>query len=498
MGTVPVQVVTAGGTSNATSLNVTDRVPNGRLNWRLRMEGPYSAVRPARGPDGTVYAIDVYSRLYAVSSDGALKWVARNAGNKGVAVGVELNGTVTIYTGSESDVKAFNPDGTLKWTFVQNPRAFILIGMSVGPDGNIYGVASSGMGVFSLAPDGTLRWANPEAYNRLIVDYAEIVFGLNNGRDQLYFYANNHTRAVRLDDGGSVFTISPTGQPVVSPLDGTMHAKASAYSPGGERLWQFIFPVSGVPVSDPDMGSDGTHYVVNRSFELYALNPNGTEKWNVTLPDYVGAPNVDPANSLLVLGSNNTLNNPGFVQAISTTSRKELWRVDLPAEETSVYNPWTGQFGFNQYVDTRARFSADGQTVYLITAIATGGLVTDRCFLYALSTGSTQTPPPTSTLLHSSSILLSARTTRTGVKVSGNVTVVDENNAAVPGATVYATWTLPGGSTQSQTATTDPKGVAKFSTSGGLGTYTLTITNIVKTGYTFDPSNSVPSKSITK
>jgi hypothetical protein len=40
--------------------------------------------------------------------------------------------------------------------------------------------------------------------------------------------------------------------------------------------------------------------------------------------------------------------------------------------------------------------------------------------------------------------------------------------------------------------------VASFSTSDGNGTYTLTVTNIVKTGYTFDPANSVLSKSITK
>ena len=53
-------------------------------------------------------------------------------------------------------MKAFNPDGSLKWTFIQNPRAFIMLGLSVGPDGNIYGVGTQGMGVFSFTPQGTL------------------------------------------------------------------------------------------------------------------------------------------------------------------------------------------------------------------------------------------------------------------------------------------------------------------------------------------------------
>lgn len=51
-----------------------------------------------------------------------------------------------------------------------------------------------------------LRWTNPELYDRLIVDYAEIVFGPNDNQQQLYFYANNHLRTVRLD-GASVFAI---------------------------------------------------------------------------------------------------------------------------------------------------------------------------------------------------------------------------------------------------------------------------------------------------
>ena len=91
-------------------------------------------------------------------------------------------------------------------SFVQNPRAFICLGVSVGPDGNIYSVGTEGMGVFSLTPAGTLRWTNPEPYDRPIVDYGEIVFGPNGSNQQLYFYANNHVRAVRLD-GNSVFTL---------------------------------------------------------------------------------------------------------------------------------------------------------------------------------------------------------------------------------------------------------------------------------------------------
>ena len=384
-GSATVQVVTTGGSSNDFPLNIATRVADGRVNWRLRLAGSYSIVRPARGPDGTLYVIDVNFHLYAVAPDGGLKWVARGAGNKGLAVGTDG----TIYTGSESDVTAFNPDGSVKWVFVQEPRAFILIGPSVGPDGNIYGVGTSGMGVFSLTPAGSLRWTNPEEYRRPIVDYGEITFGPNDGEDQLYFYANDHVRAVRLSDGASVFTLSVHGKPVPSPLDGSVHIMNSAWSPDGELLWTFTFPNFTSP-SIASLAADGTHYMVNSSHTLYALEPNGSERWHVALGTSVGAPNLDPTNTLVVLTRNGPLNEPGFIQAREIDDQEEAWRVVLPAEETAVFNPWTGDNGFQQFVDTDARFDADGSTVYFVTAIATGGLVTDRCFLYSIAADATQ------------------------------------------------------------------------------------------------------------
>jgi IPT/TIG domain len=50
--------------------------------------------------------------------------------------------------------------------------------------------------------------------------------------------------------------------------------------------------------------------------------------------------------------------------------------------------------GFNQFVDSRARFTDDGQTAYLVTATATGDNATSRSFVYALDTNLSGDPPP--------------------------------------------------------------------------------------------------------
>src|SRR6185503_7116558 len=214
---VAVQVITSGGNSNMVNLTVTTRQSNDRVKWRFQHSGMYTVVRPAVGPDGTVYAVDVDNHLYALSPDGALKWIVRGAGYKGLSVGADG----TVYTGSESAIKAFNPNGTLKWTFVQNPLAFIMLGPNVGPDGNIYAVATEGIGIFSLTPAGVLRWAQPEAYDRRIVDYHEVVFGPNGANQQMYFMANNHLKGLRLD-GRPVFTIPTTGTPPATGPNGTV------------------------------------------------------------------------------------------------------------------------------------------------------------------------------------------------------------------------------------------------------------------------------------
>lgn len=117
----------------------------------------------------------------------------------------------------------------------------------------------------------------------------------------------------------------------------------------------------------------------------------------------------------------------------------------------------------------------------------------------------TATPEPTPTpdgcadnCLRSTNISLSARERRGSVRVTGKVTVEDENGTTIEDAAVYATWTLPDGTAQDQTATTNSEGVARFRVRDGHGTYTLTVVNITKAGYTFDPDNSVLSESISK
>ena len=503
-GVVDVVVTNVEGTSNVLTVNVIQREQVGRVKWRLRIDALYSSVRPARGLNGTIYAVDVYNRLYAVSPDGALLWVVLNAGDKGVSVGVDG----TIYTGTNEWVKAFNPDGSEKWTYTQNPRAFIYLDTRVGPDGNIYAATSSGMGVFSLDPDGNLLWATPEAYSRPIVTYTELAFGFGDNGYQLYFEANGHVRSLALEDGAEIFVLPSFGVPVVSPLDDTVHLGASAYTPSGNLLWQFQFPFNSISSSTPAVSINGISYVSHQALNLFALDPYGNALWDTALPEYSSVLDVDPADNVVLTQSDNTLSHVGFIQGRRTTNGSLLWHLELPIEQPEVANSWTGTCGFNQYVDSKPVFTPDNGTFYVMTAIASGNIVEPRGFLYAIDTD--PSIPPVSTILRSEAITITTKTRRGQRTISSQVDVVDENRSSINDATIYVTWTLPDGSTIDQVSLPSGgggkgkkggggggNGSVQFSIPDtGTGIYKLTVTNMTKDGYTADVCNGVLSHSV--
>jgi hypothetical protein len=124
--------------------------------------------------------------------------------------------------------------------------------------------------------------------------------------------------------------------------------------------------------------------------------------------------------------------------------------------------------------------------------------VTDSTGATASDTVPIVVNPGTTTLLRSTAISLSATLQGKKVTVIGDVTIADARGAAVAGAVVSAFWTKPSGTKVRQTATTNAAGVARFTTSGNRGTFTLTVTNVTKAACAFDAVNSVLTRSITK
>ena len=100
--------------------------------------------------------------------------------------------------------------------------------------------------------------------------------------------------------------------------------------------------------------------------------------------------------------------------------------------------------------------------------------------------------------LRVTSITLSGTVSGTKANITGYVYIKDGSGKVVSNANVAIRWTLPNGSTKTITAITNSSGQAKFTVSSTRGKYTLTVTNVTKSGYIFDVAGSILSKSITK
>lgn len=97
-----------------------------------------------------------------------------------------------------------------------------------------------------------------------------------------------------------------------------------------------------------------------------------------------------------------------------------------------------------------------------------------------------------------SSIALNGSVSGSRANITGDVFVKDASGRSVSNATVAIRWTLPNGTTRTATAVTNLSGRARFTISGTRGTYTLTVTNVSRSGYVFDAAGSVLTRSITR
>jgi outer membrane protein assembly factor BamB len=513
-GPSQVQVSADTGLSNALGIDIEPCSAAGaRLLWRQRFDALYAYAKPVTAPDGTVYVLDNRHRLYAIGPDGAVKWIVDGtptltpAGNTPILgnTSIDVGADGTVYSGQRWSVSAINPDGSLRWRYdlPTDQQSYIVYDTKVGPDGNIYVAAShtaaGGHGVYSLTPNGQLRWVVPHVYDRTTRKQIEIVFGPGPSGPQLYFSANQNSYAITLADGDIVFNnlLRVTGFAAVSPLDGTVHSTNYAYGSDGSIAWQSPIFLNGAM----SMDDNGVHYATTSMStpRIVALNtdgsvayqqslalPSGTSPETTTVtPDGSQLLVDDLANRLLVLQSANG---------------SEDFRIELPPEGVSIAYP----SGFQQYWLRRPAFSTDGSIAYYLAAVNAQGLIRERTFLYAIDLGASAAPPPPppppppaqDLSMTVSAISLSDRVRKNRVTVSARIQTLDEQGNDLADAVVSATWALPDGSSVAAVGSTNRKGELQLKASAGLGVYTLTVNDVSKSGYLLDTTNSVLSASI--
>jgi len=288
----------------------------GNHKWKAKIGTPTADVyqpdsltcvrsSPAIGNDGTIYIASRDGYLFSISSEGLENWrfPVDILFDSWASPAIADDGTIYITSSYPTDgLYAINPNGTEKWFYnsTQDETHEYLTSFnspSIGPDGTIYIGVPTGFiekpytletRIIALNPNGTEKWKT-EPINQLesslaIADDGTIYVGSYSGEaEQAGLYAINSDGNIKWFFQCGGFEIMPT--PGIGP-DGTIYfgghnSKFYALNPDGTEKWNIT--TDGIVESSPAIGSEGTIYfgatMANTNF--YALNPNGTVKWRI-------------------------------------------------------------------------------------------------------------------------------------------------------------------------------------------------------------------------
>jgi outer membrane protein assembly factor BamB len=248
-----------GGVKGTAVVEVVERA---RVAWSVPIMGTFNGV--AIGEDGTVYASG-YGGLQAVGPRGDVRWTLPTR-EPVSAPAIARDGT--MYVASREGLTAVDAAGKVTWATPLEGIWYTRSPPAIGPDGTIYLVTQAGT-LYAVDSTGRIEWGFEAP---------------GSGLDR------NFSPPAIAHDGTIYF--------------GSLDQHLYAIAPDGKQLWRFR---TGGPVRSPSIGVDGTIYFANdrvlvigstgftviADAKLFALNPDGTERWSVVLEDdFVSAPAI--------------------------------------------------------------------------------------------------------------------------------------------------------------------------------------------------------------
>ncbi len=264
------------------TMSLLQAADEGSIKWTFSTGGEIYSL-PAIGGDGTIYLASYDKYLYALNSDGSLKWkyhaltdnnwecFLRNAPALG------SDGTVYFVDNSYGYLFAVGNDGTEKWK-ADFTDGRIAAPPAIGPNGEII-IVTTMREVFSVNPaDGSINWkytfSGGEDEAGAVIDASGAVF-VRGGRLKKISPSGNEEW--EFENGSNIYSSA------IIAGDGTLYITGSsdktlyALDGNGNELWNFTAgdKIYGSPV----LGPDGTIYFYSYDGFIHAVNPDGTEKW---------------------------------------------------------------------------------------------------------------------------------------------------------------------------------------------------------------------------
>ncbi len=245
----------------------------------------------------------------------------------------------TIYLGSGNNLYAIDPDGTEKWTHETNVR--IRSSPTLAEDGTIY--FSAGRNISAVNPEGEEKWtfdvgmgSSPTIAEdgTIIVHTSRHIHAINpDGTEKWSWHVGASVRSLpTIGEDGTIYV-------GISPLFPADYHQLLALNRNGTEKWRFS--TEGNVLHPPAVGEDGTIYMGSRA-QLYAINPDGTEKWNSTEVGVRSSPAIGSCGTIYVgsgrslhaLHSEHTEGQPGTEKWNTTIGDSQISTITIGGEGT--------------------------------------------------------------------------------------------------------------------------------------------------------------------
>jgi outer membrane protein assembly factor BamB len=278
------------GSATLYALNAASSGPQPETLWTVDMGATRVMASPTVGPDGTVYVGTAGGQLFAVTSDGKVKWTAQTGPTIKSAPALASDGTVYLPT-SDGNIYAVDQQGQVAWSFnfgehlgptplvtsqQQGPggggggASGIGSGASptIGSDGTIF-IGANNSNMYAIAPDGNLKWlfeaerelAGIWTTPALSADGKTIYFGANKGGVYAVNTADGSKRW-QLDVYGSIYASSVLDSRGVLYTGTTIEHLYANDATTGEMLWDL--DVHNQVWCAPSIRPDGTLVFADR------------------------------------------------------------------------------------------------------------------------------------------------------------------------------------------------------------------------------------------
>ncbi len=342
-----------------------------RILWRYELDTPVSGWEVSVGPGGMIYTSD-NTKLYAINPDGTLAWTTTTVRDN---TPIDFLSDGTLITRFEHTIYALDSGGNTIWTFTSPGNtgwSEIVVGPTVGPDGNIYAVSglhgAEGLGAFSLTPQGELRWNDGGS---------PPIAPLNgDSGGPVYFTDERLIFPFEITEGGLVYGFDFTGQqtlfvdftclgiPRTDALNRLLLASACGIEAleqdGDEIYWRVQFGAVNLPTTS---GADGTAYSAQWMGQVNAINVDGTIAWTSSTATDAFRMLVARQDVGRMVYSGGDFGRQDFVAGVDTQTGERLWFVDMLQIN-----------GHNEHIQTQvAPTSADGNVVYFTTDFSSHG-----------------------------------------------------------------------------------------------------------------------------